>query len=315
MLGYQPFILADDVEVGEGLNLCRNYEGVETPHDMNCYAPHHNVGNRKQPHDVAMFHQRNEEYRQIYGYICDQIEAHAGVEGLTFAEIGCNTGLNLFNLAKRGAKACYGYDWNNMKPVFSWLNGMLDTDVMFHMGTYSNLKHEFVGANVAEVDIMVNTVFLNHQCDPLQFLSFICDRARKGVFLWVLVEGDGQCGLFYPETPLHDILETDRPFPLFFNNGIGISESLLRISLARLGFEKFVPIQRFEPGPDWANFQRGFRMYYAARTSSLRSAYSPTLEQRIVRRFGPSLQPFLETRFWKKTLRPIKRAIFGQREP
>jgi hypothetical protein len=30
---------------------------------------------------------------------------------------------------------------------------------------------------------MMNTIFTNHQCDPLQFLAYICDRAKVGVFL------------------------------------------------------------------------------------------------------------------------------------
>ncbi len=121
LLGYQPFILSDDIEVGEGFNLCTKYADVESVHDLNAYAKGIDIG-RNQPIDATRFRKHNAEYRRIYEYICDQIEANIGIRGHSFAEIGCNTGLTLFMLAKRGAAKCYGYDWNKMSPVFSWLN-------------------------------------------------------------------------------------------------------------------------------------------------------------------------------------------------
>jgi len=189
-LFYQPFILADDVEVGEGQNLHDEYDKVTGISDFNVYAPQQDVGDRKQPTDLGHFRKCNQEYREIYDYIADQICMHAGgkLSDLTFAEIGCNTGLNLFNLALRGAKSCRGYDWNDLSNLFRWMNNLLGTDVRFTRGIYDNLYHRFKDeVQVPEVDIMINTVFTNHQCDPLQFLAFLCDRARKGVFLWALI--------------------------------------------------------------------------------------------------------------------------------
>ncbi|MBV8939531.1 MAG: hypothetical protein JO089_06800, partial [Alphaproteobacteria bacterium] len=143
-LFYQPFILADDVEVGEGQNLHDEYQGVTQIWDYNVYAPHHDADQGKQPEDLAVFRQRNQEYRSIYTYISDQIcNRNPDIANLTVGEIGCNTGLNLFNMALRGAKRCYGYDWNDMQPVFSWLNRLLGTRVEFTQATYDNLYHRF----------------------------------------------------------------------------------------------------------------------------------------------------------------------------
>lgn len=162
---YQPFILADDIEVGEGRNFCEDYADVKTVFDLNVYAPKANVGSRRQATDLTSFRQYNGEYRAIYNHLADIITSHfsGSVEGLTFAEIGANTGLNLFNMAVRGAKKCYGYDWNDMNPVFSWLNSLLGTDVEFQQGVYNNLIHRFDGSiDVPEVDVMINTIFTNH---------------------------------------------------------------------------------------------------------------------------------------------------------
>ena len=276
-LFYQPFILADDVEAGEGQNLHDEYKDALSLHDMNVYAPNYAVGDRRQPPDLDWFRKCNAEYRRIYEHIADEICRLSGqhIGELTVAEIGCNTGLTLFNLAMRGAKACYGYDWNDMAPVFGWLNGLLGTQVHFQQGNYSNLSHRFNEFDVGEADIMVNTVFTNHQCDPLQFLCYLCDRARKGLFLWALVDpGIDEPCILYPAPPDHHrIMPNDRPFPLYFYNGVALSEPLLRLALERLGFGEVTHLPKLPLAGGWDRFQEGFRMYYAKRTSEVRSAY------------------------------------------
>lgn len=276
-LFYQPFILADDVEVGEGQNLHDQYKDVAELLDLNAYAPAFDIGSRKQPLDLQHFRRCNADYRRIYEYVADEIckRWDGDIREMTVAEIGCNTGLNLFNMAIRGAKKCTGYDWNNMTPIFRWLNDLLGTAVAFHQGTYNNLYHHFNELDVEEADIMINTVFTNHQCDPLQFLSYLCDRARKGVFLWALVHaGMKEACLLYPNADEdHAIMQTGRPFPLYFYNGVAVSEPLLMLAFARLGFGEVTFIDKLPTNEQWDRFQTGFRMYYAKRTSEVRSAY------------------------------------------
>ncbi len=276
-LFYQPFILTDDIEVGEGQNFVDRYAGVNSVFDLNVYAPDYVHIKGKRAPDLKHFRKCNQEYRQIYEHytdvICQQFDND--ISTLTFAEIGCNTGLNLFNLAARGAKKCAGYDWNDMSVIFGWLNDILNVDVRFRQGTYDNLKHQF-NFDVPEADVMINTVFTNHQCDILQFLCYLCDRARKGVFLSCLTRKDNSdYAIYYPPLPPAKILDTGRPFPLYFNNGVEISEKLLLLALDCLGFGEVKVIDKFVPSTAWGDFQSGFSVYYAKRTSDIRSAYYP----------------------------------------
>ena len=275
LLFYQPFILSDHIEVGEAQNLCDNYKDSTSVFDNNVYAKDINFGDRKLATDLARFRKLNDEYRSMYNYICDTIckQFNGDIKELTFGEIGCNTGLNLFNLAVRGAKECNGYDWNNMSGVFCWLNDILQTNVKFTVGTYDNLQHRFKEVDIPEVDVMINTVFTNHQCDILQFLCYICDRARKGVFLMVLTNLDTDGLTILYDIPPDSIIPFDRPFPLFFSNGVTISEKLLRLSMQQLGFEDVMEIEKFNPGKEGHNFMHAFRMFFAKRTKNIKSAY------------------------------------------
>lgn len=279
MLNYQPYIFANDIEVGEGQNLVNQlthdyYSVAESVFDYNTYTPNLGFQIGKQP-ELSFFRRCNEEYRSLYTQITDHICKHFNndISKMSFAEIGCNTGINLYNLAVRGAGQCFGYDWNSFDPVFAWFNKVLGVNVRFRQGVYNNLLHRLDGGvDVPEVDVMLNTVFINHQCDPIQFLCYICDRARKGVFLWVDTVKDDACAIYYPFTA-DMLLGGERPFPLFFNNGVRLSENLLLVTLKQLGFKKVDMIEPSAPSPAWKKFTDHFKMYYAERTSETRSAY------------------------------------------
>lgn len=273
-LCYQPFILHDDLEVGEGQNQVDRYINVESVFDLNVCAKDIDFGSRKLAPDKDYFRKCNAEYREIYDFITETIYNfhNKDISDLSFAEIGCNSGLNLFNLAKMGAKHCTGYDWSNLQPTFNWLNEILGTNVEFVQGIWDNLFHNFTTKDIPEVDIMINTVFTNHQCDPLQLLAYLCDRARKGVFLWILMDGDKESVLRYPDER-NDILENDLKFPLNLNNCVSISKNLLESSFKKLGFEEITEVYPNISNLKWSFFTSGFRMFYAKRTSDAKSAY------------------------------------------
>lgn len=275
LIFYQPFIIDENLEVGEGQNFVDQYKDVKHVHDLNVYANGFDVGARKLATDKEYFRQCNAEYRAWYDFITDNIIklTPENIANLSVAEIGCNTGLTLFNFAKRGAKVCAGFDWNEMRPVFNWLNDILDTKVEFGKGTWNNLYHVFSAGNIPEVDIMINTIFTNHQCDPMQFITYLCDRARKGVFLWLLVNNLDVPAIQYPASPPHEILVTQSPFPLYFNNDVSISKPLLDIMFKRLGFEKVTELKPEITNLKWKNFMTSFRMFYAQRTQDIKSAY------------------------------------------
>lgn len=279
-LWYQPFILADGVEVGEGQNLEDQYRDCKSLFDNNVYLSetyrHYWNGNRRKlASDGEYFHRCNSKYRENYCMLSDIVIARMGgdISGMSFLELGCNTGLNLFNLATRGAGSCMGVDWTKHGPVFDWLNRVLGTNVVFRQGFYDNLWHAIPGVEVPEADVVLNTVFLNHQCDPIQVLCYLGDRARKGLFLWVLLEdrGDDLTVTYAPVAGVHDI-GAGRQLPLSFHNNVRISTALLKDCLKQLGFGEieFIPYPRIE---NITKSLQGFQMVWARRTDDQRSAF------------------------------------------
>ena len=129
-LWYQPFILADGFEIGEGQNLAENYRGCESLLDNNVsLAPQHLSlwsGNaRKLAVDPEYFSQCNHRYRLCYQRIADTIATNVDLASSTIMELGCNTGLTLFYLAQRGAARCLGIDGTDYCRQFRWLNTTL----------------------------------------------------------------------------------------------------------------------------------------------------------------------------------------------
>ncbi len=274
-LFYQPFILSDTLEVGEGQNFCDHYKDVSSVFDLNVYAEGIDFGDRKLAPNKEYFRECNEQYRYMYDFVATTIKKmlNDDISNTSFAEIGSNTGLNLFNLAKMGAKSCAGYDWNNLTTTFNWLNDILGTNVQFKQGIWDNLYHRFTTMDVPEVDVMINTIYTNHQCDPLQFLAYICDRAKVGAFLWVLVHpGDTYTITFTHQA--HDILVNENSlFPLCINNDVNISKKLFLQSLKSLGFGEVTELHPNMENNKLKYFTDNFVMFYAKRTSEVRSAY------------------------------------------
>src|SRR5262245_24912276 len=104
-LWYQPFILADGVEVGEGQHLEDRYLNCQSLFDNNVFldGAHRRCweGNtRKLAADGRYFSDCNRKFRLCYERIAAAIVSRfdGDISGLSVLEIGCNTGLNLFNL-------------------------------------------------------------------------------------------------------------------------------------------------------------------------------------------------------------------------
>lgn len=287
-LFYQPFILQDGLEVGEARNFCKRYDGVDNPFDLNVYSSKSIMRNwdRKFIYESEKdyFTKGNAEYRACYQEMRDAIIKYSGLDPkkMTVAEIGCNTGISLYYLALEGAK-CSGYDWNDMSNVFGWLNSIMNVDVKFKRGVWDNLRHRFlVGDNerevefdIPEVDIMINTVYTNHQFDPLQFLAYICDRAKVGVMLQVLIDDKDECCLYFPSLPPHEevIKGEHLPFPLNINNDMRMTKKLLFQTLNKLGFGEIISIRPDIKNLEWEYFLDAHRMFFVKRTSDIKSAF------------------------------------------
>lgn len=282
---YQPFVFADGIEVGEGQNLADEYRNCASLFDFNvCLSPQHahiwQDNPRRLATDAAHFSRCNQRYRACYERLADAIAARIDLSTATVLEIGCNTGITLFYLASRGAKSCTGVDWTDYTEQFAWLNRVLDTSVVFLRGSYDNLSHR---SDIAldPADVVINTVFLNHQSDPLHCLAFLADRARKGLLLWLLLNDGPDMTVRYGDVSgVHDI-GAGKPFPLSFHNDVTISKPMLMESLRRLGFDD---VEIISHPTDAASAPPGglryFTMLYASRTRAVRSALAPSLDEK-----------------------------------
>lgn len=275
---YQPFILADGFEVGEGQNLADRYQGCQSLFDWNVYLSKEHLGawdgKRVLAPDPVHFARSNQRYRLCYERIADTVAKNVELSSSSVLELGCNTGLNLFNLAVRGAKNCVGVDWTDYTKQFKWLNETLGTDVKFQRGIYDNVAHR-LDRDPGEFDVVINTVFLNHQSDPLHCLSYLADRARNGLFLWILLNDSPNMDLRYGDVSgVHD-LGSGKPFPLSFHNDVTVSRSLLSESFRRLGFGNvsYLP-EPTDPESAPPTGLAPFTMLYAERTSNVKSALS-----------------------------------------
>lgn len=270
LLRYQPWIFTETLEVGEGQNYIDRYkDGLS---GNNVYADRPLGIDGVQAADPAHFRRCNAGFRRLYDLAAETIRDEFGpdISRMNFAEIGCNSGLHLFNLARMGAAQCAGYDWNDMQPTFDILNEVLDVNVEFKRSRWDALSHRMAGMDLPEVDVMITGAFVNHQFDPLQHLAYICDRSRIGVFLWVLIDLTNHCAVNYPNSTNHIL--RNQPFPTCFDNMVTLSPPLLQICLESLGFEGMREVAQPDE-PEWKQFTGGWRMYVARRARPVRSAF------------------------------------------
>ena len=348
-LFYQPFTFDDNLVVGEGRNFVKKYDGAVSLHDKNLY---HNLCsdrwgiNKNDLPDLSkvmfngneidrititedekdFFIKINNEYDGLYDFFIDKIleDLQEPPESLTFAEIGCNTGVTLLKLAEMNAKKVYGYDWSDYNELFDWFNKILDTNtnVNFQRGYWDNLRHNFciydedksndkdflkknshlirknrdkfelamamreniITYDIPEVDVMINTIYTNHQYDPMQFIAQCCDKAKKAVFFWMLIHpssGDKHV-IKYPDALPHENFfhQHDLPFPLNYRNDVRMSVPLIRSVLQACGFSDFKCFQHPNISPEFESWGVGengdWKMFYAKRTDDIKSGFSIT---------------------------------------
>ena len=322
ILFYQPFIIHDNIIVGEARNFIKEYSDVDNIYDYNLYAKGfpelENINGVKRnlisEEEKDFFIKINNEYDYLYDFFINEIikELDEPLRNLSFAEIGSNSGMTLLKLCEKGAKECYGYDWTDYGQLYSWYKKLLNVNIKFQQCGWDNLYHRILKKNeysfnnnnyifeemfyrrdinlktydIPEVDVMINTVFTNHQFDPLQFISYCCDRSKKMVFFWVLVDTDNpdNCSLSFPESSPHEkiIPSEDRDFPLNFNNHVRFTEKLFCNTLFQCGFGEVKKITP-EVSKDFYNFgigswnnkitNGGWRFFIGKRTSDIKSAF------------------------------------------
>jgi hypothetical protein len=273
-LAYQPFIFSDDLETGEGLKFINDGAGGNI-HWKNADPRVTDLVTD----DLESFRRENAALRAIYDDFVGQIASRIGVSGLSFAEIGCNTGYFLFALALKGARRCIGYDFTNNSRVFSWFNRILGTRCEFQFSEWDSFQHRLRYARLPKVDVTLSVAVTCHLVDPIHHLTYLCERAAKAVFFWCPVNDQDALSLTYGYPARYP---NSLDWPLGFDNDVKISIPLLRLTLAQCGFEDIHEIQPPDGLPDkWKRWHRRQRGYVALRTSRARTAYSGGQIQRM----------------------------------
>jgi len=137
-LGYQPFIFADHLETGEGYRFVNHGTGGNV-HWKNADRRVEDLLTA----DPEAFRRENAVLRSIYDDFIEHIASTVGIQGLSFAEAGCNTGYFLYRLALKGARRCIGYDFTKNDRVFAWFNAALGTACEFYLAEWDSLRYRF----------------------------------------------------------------------------------------------------------------------------------------------------------------------------
>lgn len=243
LLHYQPFIFADDLETGAGYEFeYGESKGLvyDPAHDRSTFAEDDELrrwfidGREKDTFSAA-----NQRLRDRYDTVIDGICAGLGdISGMSFADIGCNSGYFPFSLARRGAAEAVGYDRGDYAESFSLLNSILGTDVKFHRQFYHSTTQSVRGCSSTHDVVLASTV-LCHLSDPLQFLACLGSLARKAIFIYTEVTVEDQYCIRFGE---HNKYYKDDPFPLCFDYGTTVSLKLLLKSFELMGFSEIYDI-------------------------------------------------------------------------
>ena len=182
-LSYQPFIFADDLEVGIGYEaLCGEFSG-------SVYWPTIDPKVREEVGKIFVsnknkdqFTKANQRLRIMYDTFIDEICTHIGdVSQTTFADIGCQSGYFPISFSLRGAKRAVGYDRVDFSKNFNLLNSIMGTNAEFVHESYNGRTQTICGCE--SYDVVISIAVLSHLSDPLQHLAFLGSIARRALFI------------------------------------------------------------------------------------------------------------------------------------
>lgn len=248
LLNYQPWIFADRLETGVGLEwLEQTYVGL-------VYYPDIDQGLLQSPDlqrlvidpaRYAQFHAANARLRRLYDGIVDEVSARLGtISTLSFLDVGCNTGYMPQSFAKRGARRAGGCDREpGFAETFALLNEILGTRAAFHASGYDPRARAILG--IEPHDIVLSMAVLCHQAEPLCHLAALASVARVGVFAWTLVNDDPGYTIHLGEPKGH---YKEDVFPLCFDRDTTLSFDLFKRSFELLGFKEIQEIPSREAG-------------------------------------------------------------------
>ena len=266
VINYQPYVFADDLEVGVG------YEFLNGEFSGMVYWPTINPRLLKNPaikkfiisnEAKTQFTEANQRLRVMYDTFIDEICAYFGdISSTTFADICCNSGYFPLSFSLRGAKKAVGYDRGNFTKCFNLLNEILGTNAEFINQHYDGQIQTI--PKCESYDVVTSIAVLCHLSDPLQHLAFLGSIARKAIFIWTPVTDDEDYCIRFGEP--NKYYKSDE-FPLCFDNITRPSAKLLRKSLELMGFTNIHEIPNKDGGmPE--SFYRPHKAFLAMRPTS-----------------------------------------------
>jgi hypothetical protein len=258
---YQPFRIADDLEVGGGYEFIQRRPGAGMVH-----WPGYEVERGRFPGPpiktidptlVADFSAANAALRQVYDGFVDQLCGHVpDIASRSVADVGCSNGYMPVSLALRGTGAV-GYDQNDHSGCFRFLNRLLGTRARFVHARYDLVDGAIPGCTAH--DIVISMSVLQHVAEPFRHLHFLRSITRHALFLMTNAWDDDEYVVRYGEPNT----TSDFAFPWCFDNSVYMSEKLLRKALEKAGFTRLVELEfRLPPGTRHAE-ARGSHDYAA----------------------------------------------------
>lgn len=238
---YQPFRIADDLEVGGGYEFINRrpgagmiyWPGYEGERERFPGAPLKTID----PVLVSEFRVANDAMRKVYDGFIDQICAQvADIRSKSVADIGCLNGYMPVSFALRGARQAVGYDQDDRSGSFRFLNRLLGTNARFVQGRY-----DFVDGAIPRCpahDVVISMSVLQHMTEPLRHLHFLRSITREALFLMTNVWDDDDYLMRYGEPNAI----SRYAYPWCFDNSIYLSEKLLRKALQKAGFTRIVDL-------------------------------------------------------------------------
>lgn len=267
-LAYQPFVFSDNLEVGEGLKF---HDGESLGGNVHWEGADLSVSDLLVSEEaLPHFRDCNDQLRRIYDHMVNSlVDALGDISTLSFAEVGCNTGYFLHSLALRGAARCTGFDFTNNDRVFAWFNQLLGTRSEFHFAEWDSLRHVLQYADVPVVDVCLSIAVTCHLPDPLHHITYLCERARKAVFVWCPVNADSRPSIsFGMPAKYPNALD----WPVSCDNDVRMSVPLMTLCLEQCGFERIVGLTPPELSPRWLGWWRSQHGIIAFRTRESRTA-------------------------------------------
>lgn len=240
IMGYQPWVFADDFECGVGLEFERDdYSGliylpeIDPPKTLR-FIP---------PDKLASFRAANARLRTLYEGLADRLCAVLEqIGGSTTLDVGCNSGYFPIAFSRRGVSRAVGCDRERgFSDSVGLLNEIIGARAEFIPARYDPRLRTVPDAEPA--DLVTSLAVVCHVSDPLQHLAALGELARKALFVWTIVNEDDNMTIHYGE-PRGDY--ADDRYPFCFDNRVLPSRTLLRRSFELLGFKDIVEL----PGPN-----------------------------------------------------------------